>query len=294
MIEGASPETKEDFERAMREVRRDWEFAASKPILKSRLSRAKSFLTGHRPAPHWRTLRPIVPDARWNAYFLYLPDGHPTPAHRYTLERLRQLPGKLLVICAAPTAADVPLFEGIADALVWKGLSGFDFSAYAIALRGIAEASPGADLFMMNDSVLGPLGDLEALLHRAPWTLTGFTATSLFENHLQSYAFFLRWVTDERVRALAPVMPRRFAFDRYRDVINLQETRFARVAARHMSVGAFWYAPPSTVDDPSLQLAEALLAAGLPFVKKSLLGRYAHFQDRERLEAALRRHGHPL
>lgn len=272
-------------------LQRDWSFVASRPTLLGRLSRANSWLTGYRPRPPRALIRPIVPRERWTCYFLYLPDGRLTAAHLYTLRKLRELPGGLLVICAAPHPRDVPDdLLGIADALYWKGLSGYDFSAYSIALRGVAEGSPGADLFVMNDSVLGPFGEVEPFLARAPWELTGFTATSMGENHLQSYAFLLRDVTPRRIDAFGSAMPRRAAFNRYRDVINLQETRFARLASRRMQVGAFWYADV----DPTLVAATALVADGFPFLKRSLLGRYGDFQDPEALRRILAAHGHPL
>jgi len=276
-------------------LQRDWTFVRSRPTLVARLSRLKSRLTGRRPPPQYRALKPVAPRPRWNAYFAYLPDARLSPGHLFTIERLRRLDGGLLVICATPGPADVPEeLRSMADALYWKGLSGYDFSAYAIALRAIAAHSPGADAFVMNDSVLGPLVDPKPMLDRAPWDLTAFTASSAVENHLQSYAFLLRGVTGERIAAFGSALPERFAYDRFRDVVNLQETRFARLAARHMSVGAFFYADAASLGDPSLAAAATLLEAGLPFLKKSLLGHYAGFQDEARLRAMLAAHGHPL
>jgi len=268
-----------------------WTFVPSRPPFIGRLSRAKSALTGWGPPPLHQVLRPPDPATRWNCYFLYLPSGQLTPAHLYTLDRLRALPGKLLAICATPQPASVPAALADADALIWKGLSGYDFSAYALALRAIASGSPGADLFVMNDSVLGPFADLDRLFASAPWALTGFTASAMFENHIQSYAFLLRGVTGETVRALDQVMPAHRACDRYRDVVNLQETRFARFAARRMSVGALWHANDGS--DPSLDAAAWLLGQGFPFLKRSLLGRYARLQDEAALTAFLVAQDHP-
>jgi len=257
--------------------------------------RAKSLLTGLRPPPPSAWPKPIAPRRRWNGYFLYLPDGVLTASHLYTLDRLRALPGGLLAICATPGVEQVP--EDLlrrADAVCWKGLSGYDFSAYALALAAVAERAPGADLFLLNDSVLGPFGDVEALLERSSWDLTGFTASAAFENHVQSYAFLIRNVNPAMVRALRTVVSTRYAFNYYQNVVNWQETRLARVAARSMSVGALWYSDGRNVHDPSLQSATDLVASGLPFLKRSLLGRYAGFQDRDRLEAILKAAGHPL
>jgi hypothetical protein len=56
-------------------------------------------------------------------------------------------------------------------------------------------------------------------------------------------------------------------------VINLHELRFARVASRSMSVGAFWYGDAVKVQDPMLHRPIELLTAGFPFLKRSLLGK---------------------
>jgi lipopolysaccharide biosynthesis protein len=240
-------------------------------------------------------LAAVTPKPRWHAYFIFAPEGGLAPRHRYTLDRLRGLSGGLLVVYASPEVASIPPeLEDNCDALYWKALGGFDFSAYALALKAVAHQSPGADLFLMNDSVVGPLDDLEPTLTGAAWDLTGFTATYLLENHLQSYAFILKNVTSERIMAFGAAIPKRWAYDRYRDVVNLQETRFARFAARHMSVGSLWYAGPSAPYNPTLSLAPDLVEAGFPFVKRSLVDRLDRLEDGHRLTTLLAAAGHPL
>ncbi|TPG08123.1 hypothetical protein EAH84_14210 [Sphingomonas oligophenolica] len=206
----------------------------------------------------------------------------------------------------------------MADAIYWKALSGFDFSAYALMLRAVAERSSGADLYLQNDSVLGPFADVDELLARAPWDLSGFMGSAALENHIQSYAFLVRGVDDATVDRLASVMSTRWACNRWRDVVNLQETRFARVAAVGMSVGALWFAPRAgdgeiglatamkrklarsstkpviaDVRDPTLVAGLELVSAGFPFLKKSLFGRNRALQDANALAAFLAAQAHP-
>ena len=274
---------------------RDWRFVASPPTPLARLARLKTVITGVRPAPPSRALRVLQDSPRWNGYFLFLGDGQLTPRHRYTLARLRMLRGRLLVICATPTADMVPpeLLE-ICDAVYWKGLSGYDFSAYAIALREVALRSSGADLLLLNDSVFGPFGDLDTILDATPWQLTGFTASSGFENHLQSYALYWRNVTMPLVHALRTVMPRRVAFNDFQDVVNWQETRLGRVASCTRTVGALWFGAQSEIGDPSLTCAVPLLRAGFPFLKRSLFGgKLSARADQDELRQWLGDHGHP-
>lgn len=271
-----------------------WTFERSRPWPRAHAGRIRAILRSLRPAPASRELKPATPRRHWSLYFIWSPDGRLTPAHLYTLERLRARNAGLLVVIATPDVTQIPdtLFA-MADALWWKAMPGFDFSGYAIGLHAIARQSPGADVFVMNDSVMGPFGDIDRLLAGAPWDLAGFTAASLFENHIQSYAFQLRAVTPSRMRALASVFPRLWRFDRFQDVIFGQETRFARVASRSMTVGAWWWYDTGKGLDLVLKEAFELISAGYPFLKRSLLGKSRGVQPVERLVATLADLGHP-
>lgn len=299
------------------DLQRDWDYRPSKPSLLTRAMRLRSRIRGWSCAPDWMALRPITSAARWNGLFLFAPDGRLDPTQVETVRRLSTLDGRMAVILAAPTlaACDDPVFES-AQALYWKALGGFDFSAYSIFLQEVATRSPGALLYLQNDSVLGPFGDVDRLIAGMKWRTGGFLASAAMENHIQSFAFVLRDVSPAFVRTLRPVFPLQRALEDWRDVVCRQETRFARIAARGGSVGALWYsdhpraAEPGLVQtfvqrvrgrtelhdvrDPSLVAATTLLESGFPFLKRSLFGRNARFQDREHLVALLRTHDHPV
>jgi lipopolysaccharide biosynthesis protein len=227
-------------------------------------------------------------------YFMFLPDGSVTPAHRFTLKRLAALDAGLFVICALPDPNMVPrAVLDHADAVTTKGLTGYDFSAYAIGLHTIAENSPGCDLFVMNDSVFGPFADLDQEMKLAPWDFTGYTAYSLIENHVQSYAFVLKGVDQAMELALRSVLRRDFVYDRYKDVVFQQETKLARVASRQMSVGAKWYSHHRSSSEPAFFCALSLLETGFPFMKKSLLRKMPGTYDPDVIAAVLEELGHP-
>ncbi|HUR32806.1 MAG TPA: hypothetical protein VM032_03370, partial [Vicinamibacterales bacterium] len=274
---------------------RNWTFEPSAPTMLARLARLRTVIAGPRPAPESRALRALTARDRWNAYFLFLPDGQLSAAHRYTLHRLRALRGGLLAIVATSSPGLVPReLLDTCDAVYWKGESGYDFSAYARVFREIALRSEGADLLLLNDSVLGPFCDLDTILARSPWGLTGFTAWSAFEHHVQSYALYWRRVVPATTRSLRTVLPARVAFNRFQDVVNWQETRLARVASRTMSVGALWFEPDPNASDPSIARAVPLVVSGFPFLKRSLVGgKLANRADQQRVRNLLEERGHP-
>ena len=276
---------------------RDWTFYPTAAPRRIQLIRRIERMRGRIPAPtHELLLAPTkAGSSAWTLYFVYLPDGRLDPAHHFTLDRLRAMGRHVLVVCATPSASMIPEeLVRMADALVWKALPGFDFSAYAIGLRALADHCPGCDVLVLNDSTFGPLVDLQPWLARAQWDLTGFTATANVENHIQSYAFYLRGVTPERLAALAKVLPRKHAYDRFWAVVFGQETQFARIADQSMSVGAFLFSDNPEAEDPMLQLALPLIASGFPFLKRSLLGKLAHLAPREDIFAALAATGYPV
>ncbi len=274
-------------------LQRDWTFRPSAPDGVTRLVRL-AVSRGLRPAPDREALIPFTSKPRWIVYFVYLPNGELTAAHRYTLARLREADAALAIICATPDRGIVPdALRGYADALYWKALAGFDFSAYAIALHEIARFSPEADVLVLNDSTFGPFVPIDSLWGKMRWDLTGFTASGQIENHIQSYGFHLRGWNASKAHALRSIFLERAAYDTYRDAVYGQETRFARRAATVMSVGALWYADHVHANDPSIFAALPLVRAGFPFIKKALLTKTDYVYERAEVLDALRALGHP-
>lgn len=265
--------------------------ALAPPPLADRLKRLHVALRRVRRAPPHRVVKPAVGPGPWALYFVYAPDGRAYDQHRFTLAALRSQGFRTLVVLAAEGPPD-PLFAG-SDALIVKGLPGFDFSGYAIGLAHLASAVGGTDVAVMNDSVFGPFADLAALLARTPWRLTGFTASFAIEPHLQSYAFLIRNLDAAYLRGLRSVLWRRWASSHHGGVTYLQESRLARIAGAMDSVGAIW-APAAADRDLSMADPLGLLDAGFPFLKRSLLGKFAAQFDTAAVEAALAARGHPV
>jgi hypothetical protein len=236
-------------------------------------------MLGVRAAPRFSVLKAVGPRPRWILYFIYAPAGRLNAHHYFTLRRLKEHGIGLLVVLASPSPDDIPsILHDCVDAIYWKELNGFDFSAYSIGLRAVAHYSPGSRVLVMNDSVFGPFTDLTPYIDEAPWDLTGFTATDVSEQrHIQSYAFIMKDVTDARLDKLKYVLPSRVAFNSGYGVISCQELWFARAASRSMSVGAFWWGAETNVLDPTLVKAIELIDAGFPFLKQSLLTRQSRF-----------------
>lgn len=277
---------------AIEGLQANWSFTPGRHPLWHRLRNSRIFYS--EPAPAFEVITAPVPRDRWVAAFIFAPAGSVNAAQLFTLRRLRDLGTPLFVVYASPTKEIPAEILACSDALCWKSLRGYDFSAYTIALRLIARHSPHANVFIMNDSMFGPFSDFRPVMDNAPWEFTGFTASGLCGNHVQSYAFMMRDVTLERMDALSRVFNEHRATNREPSVIFNQELKMADIASRTMSVGACWYGDGKLVDDPCLRKPFELIAAGFPFMKKSLLGKRSFLQPRDRSLAQLQTLGHPL
>ena len=286
---------------------KSWTFEPSSPNATVRLLRARSAFKGWAAPPPWKEIQPFTRAQRWNVFFAFCPDGRLTAQHRDSLSRIGRLTGQTGLVVASPSINDINESSlPSVDAIYWKGLSGFDFSAYALALRALIRLSPGCDLYLQNDSVLGPLENLESLIPSMEWRLSGFLASSAIENHLQSYALFFKDLQSDLLRDLYPALSISRSLDNWRDVVLLQETKLARVASRRHAVGSLWFDPSAkradktlsrtlleripryrtssvTTYDPSLVRAAEMLADGFPFAKRSLFSRNRSLIDANHL-----------
>ncbi len=277
----------------MATLQKDWVFNSSPITIKTRLSRLRRNLVKKRAFPEWEVLLEPVPAPRWIVYFIYSPTGGISIAHNFTLDRLIREKAKLLIVATGLATAEISRLTNIADAIIIKDKDGYDFSAYAIALDALAFRSPGADIFFLNDSILGPFSSLEKLVWKAPWDFTGMLASAECENHIQSFAFSIRNCTRGRIKTLHPLFTLSYSFNDFGDVVALKETQMARLASKSMSVGARWFSPPDFAINASMQRPLDLITAGFPFLKKANLEKHAFLHDQSQLQEFLKNIGHP-
>lgn len=232
---------------------------------------------------------------RWAVYFCFAPDGEPQPSHRFTIQRLREQGFCVLVVCAAPTAEQARRFLTLEpDALIWKGLRGFDFSGYSVGLAALARRFGKVDVLVLNDSVLGPFQALRPLLDSSPWDLTGFVTAYSIEHHIVSSAFYFRGFDQRIWHACRNVLFRNISFNRQGPVVLLQETRLASVLAKSVTVGSIL--TPSADNKNAHYLLgnpKGLLDVGFPFLKRSIFTKFAADFDAGFYRQCLASHGHP-
>lgn len=273
----------------------NWDFVRSARPFSLQVKTSLMLTWRLRKRPKSTRIKPAYPSAAWFVYFMFLPDGRLQPYHLFALKQLRAMGWPVLAVVASPSEVEVPSeLGGLVEALYWKAMGGYDFSAYTLAMEELVEHSPGAHVLVMNDSTYGPFQDLRPFVNSCPWDLAGFTASSDTVNHLQSYAFVIKDLSPQKMQHLRSAFPKSFAFNRATDAILWQELRFGEVASRSMSVGSYWFSDKGIAQDPTLRRPFELLDGGFPFMKKSLLGKHGQFQNRELVLERLVGLRHPL
>jgi glycosyltransferase involved in cell wall biosynthesis len=199
-------------------------------------------------------------------------DGYLKPHIRPYLEALsREGIGIILIVVAdREFIGDEPWLYRLVDGLLVRSNEGYDFSAWAHVLRLHRELYSAEILYLLNDSVIGPVNDsafhaaLERL-RRAPADLVGMTEDYERGWHIQSYFLALK----ERV--LQSRIWHQFVFDiasftNKEDVINAYEVQLApKVAAAGLTTLALFTAK-SRVNQTLFNWRQ-LLEEGFPFIK---------------------------
>ena len=162
--------------------------------------------------------------------------------------------------------------------------TGFDFGAWAHGLALCEDTSRWSRLFLVNDSIVGPLdaGDFERMLARVRSSaadVVGLTESLAPLRHLQSY-FLVFNATALRHEAVRRLFARMLNWPAKSQVIDIHESRLtALLRAEGLNCEALFpalSADPLSSDDTSLRWAQ-LVRAGFPYLKTRVIA--AHPRD---------------
>jgi len=232
----------------------------------------------------------------WAIYFCYLPNGKLNGIHKYTLTQLKQQGFSILVVCACPDFNNAPQFKDYnIDGLVLKELKGYDFSGYTAGLSYLADQDRDYDVVVLNDSILGPFGNLNTLFRSSPWQLTGCLNYDVIENHIIGFCFSFKNFNKKTLQSLSSIFTAKISYNSQGPVCLLQETRLAAVASKKMTVGSI-LCPPDGIKAHNYLMGNpvGLLDIGFPFIKRSIFEKRAHlFLNQDYYLSILEELGHP-
>lgn len=180
---------------------------------------------------------------------------------------------------------DPTLADRLAGVFVREN-TGFDFAAWAHLHSMCPAASSWTRLYLVNDSIVGPLDStaFDAMLARmraSEADVVALTESQLPVPHLQS--FFMALNTSAlRSAAVQEFFQRVLSLPTKGQVIDVYETRLTRMLQRQGLRCEAVFAPlsndPHSSNDTSFRWA-ALIRAGFPYIKTSILDRHRGHPD---------------
>ena len=188
---------------------------------------------------------------------------------------------------------DTRLLERLSGALIRQNI-GFDFGAWAHALSLCEDTQRWSRLFLVNDSIVGPLStaDFTRMIDRVRHSgcdVVGLTEALAPQRHLQSY-FLVFNAAALQSTVLKELFRRMLNWPSKSQVIDVYESRLTSLLAtqglRCEALFPSLSGDPLSSDDTSLRWAE-LIRAGFPYLKTRVIARHA---QNEQIKAWLASH----
>lgn len=224
-------------------------------------------------------------------------DGHVSAADRHLIGAFAQEGWSVGLSTTAQSPHDrvVEETDGLVDAVCSRRNVGYDFASWS-RLIGHLPLQNGAGptrLVLLNNSVYGPLRPIRTTLEtvaRSGWAVTGMTGSLEFLPHGSSYFMAL----DHRVLRHPDFLPWwraiRLSRSKWGTILSHELRWYADFSAMAGgSAGMLFPASTSATVNPVTFGWEALVAEGMPFVKKSLFGANYDRVDMSDWRTSLRR-----
>lgn len=179
----------------------------------------------------------------------------------------------LVVITDRPDLACLDPGREAADAVLVRENSGYDFAAWAEALRLVPEVWDAPEIWFANDSVYHSPRLLPAMLDRARASradVVALTASEEVSPHFQSYFFGLKAPPDRRAGARAFWGEVRALADKLQVIRDYEVRQKSVLEAAGLSVDVLYPMAPGQKNHLH-ESWRTLLGAGFPFVKVELL-----------------------
>ena len=173
----------------------------------------------------------------------YDPNGEVAHHVRFALQQLRGAADRLVFVSTAGLTAAGRGSLGLADDVIERPNSGYDFMSWRTGLRAVADWWAYDRVILANDSVVGPLrpvADLVARQDAVGADAFGITVSPQYVTHLQSYFMSFRQplVSQAYFRAFWEAMP---SLDDRERVIDEYELGLARLLGdMGAGLGAFF------------------------------------------------------
>ena len=207
-------------------------------------------------------------------FVTHAPDGRLKPHVRLHLDALRHAEVDVILIVAGEAGSIDEAAAGPLAGLYVRANVGFDFAAWAHLLKLRPALWDATGLYLLNDSVIGPIGDgaYPAMMQRVRTSsadLVGLTESRERGWHLQSYFLFLRATALRHARLQGFFNAVRSVGDKQAVIDGYEVALAGEAVAAGLKVEALFQKGAEA--NPTLFAWRALLAEGFPFLKASVV-----------------------
>jgi lipopolysaccharide biosynthesis protein len=245
------------------------------------------------PTPEFRVINDDFSQSkRWAVYFCFNPNGKLLPQNEFMITALKKDGFKvLLVIACRDHAAIDPRFIQLADVVLWKDMKGFDMSALRLGLTYVCQTRGDVSVLWINDSVFGPFKPIHKFLSSCgdDFDVLGMTLSYAIRPHFQSYCIFFRRLTPDLIKGMFGRTLKTTLNDHLSNVIAFEACFAANLTSAGFKVKC-WAAPVLKSYDLTMAYPFELIEQGFPFLKRSLVGKFAAAFDQQKTELFLNQH----
>lgn len=160
--------------------------------------------------------------------------------------------------------------------LITKPNIGYDFGSWLTAIMAMPEINLASEVILTNDSFLGPFTEIGSLIQEirlSPFDVTSITDSNKYSYHLQSY--FLHFKSSSFGSAVVQNFMHELKIFKHKfEFVSQYELEFTRsLQVGGLRAGAIypWNAFCLPWENPTLDQAETLIKAGLPFLKREYI-----------------------
>ncbi|WP_174284533.1 rhamnan synthesis F family protein [Sphingomonas bacterium] len=237
--------------------------------------------------------------ARETCLFVTVATGGCVPEHALVHARAWQASGMsvILIVASDHLAAIKEDDLQFADGILLRENRGYDFGAWADAIRQLGKSIASLDLLVIaNDSVFGPFFGLDGVLadvRAVDGDVVGLTESHERTHHFQSFVLFFK---SRALRSEAFRLFWRSVRQGDREwVIGCYEIRLRdRLSAAGLSTAVLYDTNQTDHRNPTLGRWRELVDRGFPYVKISLLRDNAYNVDLRGWDEAVRTTGYDI
>lgn len=220
----------------------------------------------------------------------YDPNGMFDDVFLFYMKELRKLGFDLYIITTSSTLNKISLQKAliIVNVIIHRKNRGLDFASWASVIKKYKIFNNYTSVLLTNDSILGPLSNLESIINHFENNegLGGITESREKGRHLQSYFLYLN-SNMIRKKYIVNFFHRILALEKKEDIVWLYEIGLSQTVLQNADILnpfiKYEVISSNNIKNPTIELWEKLLLEHkFPFIKRMVFTKMITSNDKEK------------